>query len=132
MRYGRTYTVTLGAIRGLEAVTGAAGLAAEEAAIVMVAEILRTRLRASDSVARFGDRQFAVLQYETPFVAARIAEERMREAVASAGIAAPDGTLVALAVGSAEIRGDDDHPENVIRRADEALRLGGEKTAPSS
>jgi len=130
-RYGRTYSVTLAEIRGLEAVTDAAGLAAEEAATVMVGEVLKTCLRASDCVARFGDRRFAVLQYETPGDTARTAEQRIRETVASAGIAAPDGGILALAVASAEIAGDDDHPENALRRADAALR-DGDRSTPSS
>jgi len=127
-RYSRTYSVTLGDIQGLEAVTGAAGLAAEEAAIVMVGEILKSCLRVSDCVARFGDRRFAVLQYETPAVTARTAEERIRGAVTSAGIEAPGGFLVSLAVGSSEIGEDDDHPEHILRRAEAALRDGGSIT----
>lgn len=121
-RYGRTYSVTLGEVTGMDDLIRSEGLAAGEAALVMVAELVATRLRRSDYSARFGDRQFAVLACEIGAATARRVAERLRAVVAERNIAPPTGGGIGLVVGLSEVAPDDQHPEDVVRRASAALR----------
>ena len=120
-RYGRTYSVTLAEVTGFEELTGSETFAAGEAAVVMVGELIGSRLRSTDLVARFGERQFVVLQFETPMTGARYVEDRLRKVVRETEIPLPIGGAISIALGVGEVSDADDHADDVLQRAQAEL-----------
>jgi len=96
-------------------------MAAADAGLRIIGEALRTRLRANDLPARFGDRQFAVLQVETDGIAAALVADRLQQAVAERRITTPSGRAIGLRVGASAVDISDTHPEDALRRG--AARL---------
>jgi diguanylate cyclase (GGDEF)-like protein len=88
-----------------------------------IANILRAKLRPSDYVARFGGEEFVVILPETYQLGARVACERLADAVRAATLMTRDGDLlprVTVSVGLAELAQGDDQG-SLFERADAAL-----------
>ena len=100
------------------------GHPAGDAVLRTVAATLREGVRQSDLAARYGGEEFAViLSGGNPNVAASLAE-RLRAAVAAAGmpVTAPDGPLrITISVGVASMTADRATPGALIEAADRAL-----------
>ena len=90
-----------------------------DAAIIGVADTLRSRCRPTDFAARFGGDEFVVLFLETTVVDAISAAERIRSAVEESNIL-PDGAAITLSIGVAESRAGERVGET-LDRADLAL-----------
>jgi diguanylate cyclase (GGDEF)-like protein len=89
-----------------------------------LADTLRETLRKEDFIARYGGEEFVVILPETDQSKARVAAERLREAVAHAefpgGQGQPGGRLT-ISVGGAVFPADAEVPGRLIEKADKAL-----------
>ncbi len=98
------------------------GHAAGDAVLITVAKALRTYIRPTDLVARFGGEEFVVLLPDTEREGALVVAERLRAMVAEARCNAPDGTElppVTISVGVAMLA--DDNSASILARADKSL-----------
>ena len=97
------------------------GHAAGDYVLKRIAGILRSTVRGSDMVFRYGGEEFMVLVSNTDRQGALFLAERIRGAVAAATMAYQDlrfNTTVSLGVACLD---RDDHPESFFNRADQAL-----------
>jgi diguanylate cyclase (GGDEF)-like protein len=91
--------------------------------LIEVARTLRGKLRPTDFVARFGGEEFVVIFPSTPLSGARIAAERLREAIGKAEFKARDGSdlpRVTISLGLAAL-GPDQDIAALLERADQCL-----------
>ncbi|MCZ2857261.1 GGDEF domain-containing protein [Blastococcus sp. VKM Ac-2987] len=125
---GRRSVVCLVDLDGFKAVNDADGHAAGDALLVAVGASLGGAIRETDTVARIGGDEFAVLADVVAGRSAPSLAERLREAVALAG--ARHG--VTASVGVAEI-GPGDDLEDLMHRADVAMyrakSVGGDRVS---
>ncbi len=80
--------------------------------------------RATDLVARLGGEEFVIVMPETTVEAAQLVTARLRREVASAPFGTTPvagGLAVTVSIGVAGMLGDDDTPESLLKRADDAL-----------
>jgi diguanylate cyclase (GGDEF)-like protein len=112
-RYGRVLSFVMFDIDGLKRVNDGHGHLAGDEALVGAARLMRERSRASDTAARFGGDEFALVLPETPLAGALAVAEKIRASVEelgavtiSAGVAsAPDdGRTAARLLGTADAR----------------------------
>jgi len=95
-------------------------------ALVALAQVLRSELRASDVVGRLGGEEFAMILPDTqPEEAAQVAErivQQLRRTVlwVREGDSAPPRALTA-SIGLANRSAADEHPQQLLERADRAL-----------
>lgn len=88
-----------------------------------VAQVLRSRLRPTDLVGRYGGEEFTILLPGTDRAGALVAAERVRRALAETELELPDGRKlpqVTVSLGVAEATADIETPE-LFERADRAL-----------
>lgn len=100
------------------------GHPAGDAVLVTVAHTLRTAVRPTDHVARFGGEEFAVILPETGPRAARGVAERLREAVKLAPMKDANGNLlpsVTVSIGGAILPPQDGSAPGLISLADANL-----------
>jgi diguanylate cyclase (GGDEF)-like protein/PAS domain S-box-containing protein len=116
-RYGARGALLLIDIDGLKQINDHRGHAAGDRAILATAGRLRSRLRASDIVARVGGDEFAVLLAEAD------AEQSQAVAASLAGNdhTSGDDKLPTLSIGVTELRGPD--PDVAMKRADSAMYI---------
>jgi diguanylate cyclase (GGDEF)-like protein len=91
--------------------------------LIEVARTLRGKLRPTDFVARYGGEEFVAIFPHTPIAGARIAAERLREAMRQAPFKARDGKAlprVTISIGLAE-QGPNQDVATLIERADACL-----------
>ena len=88
-RSGRSTSVACFNLRGLEAVTEEHGQPAADAVLTGIGEMIRTRLRGHDTVARWGPETIMAVLCEAPSEAAATKVEQLRAAVA--GLPSPTG-----------------------------------------
>jgi diguanylate cyclase (GGDEF)-like protein len=100
------------------------GHAAGDAALVAVAERLLAAVREEDVVGRIGGDEFAVLLQRADAAAAAHKAETLREAIAQAAVAGPEGKAfhIGLTYGVREIAGAD-RAEQALAEADMAMYM---------
>jgi two-component system cell cycle response regulator len=102
-----------------KAVNDQHGHAAGDEALRAVARTLRANLRAVDTVARYGGEEFVVVMPATTEAEAAVAGERLRQAVAEQP--AIGATRITVSIGVAVSCREEETPETLIGRADQAL-----------
>ena len=121
-RYGHKCSLAICDIDFFKAYNDANGHVAGDEALKAVANELRENLRNVDSVFRYGGEEFVVVLLEQGLGDAERIMERMRAQVEALAISSPDGGVVTMSVGVAELDPAQDHsPEIWIERADDAL-----------
>jgi diguanylate cyclase (GGDEF)-like protein len=133
-RYRQPLSLLLLDLDGLKAINDSHGHRAGDAALVQLGAEIGAECRSTDSAARWGGDEFAVLAPNTPEAAALALGQRIRARVASqhavSGLAVSIGvaTLCAPATGAAA--------DDLVRTADRALyqakRAGGNRVVSAS
>jgi diguanylate cyclase (GGDEF)-like protein len=120
-RYGDAGALLFIDVDGLKVVNDSFGHDAGDAALIHVAELLIGGVRQSDTVARFGGDEFAVLLERVDLPQANETAARLTDRIAGTSFSY-EGCAIPLsaAIGIAEIR-TGDTPEAVLARADRAM-----------
>lgn len=119
MRGSRPFSTLLLDLDHFKSINDRFGHGAGDAVLVALADALRSTGRTSDLIGRLGGEEFAILVPETDAVGALGLAERVRRAVGSIDIRGLP--RVAVSIGVAEMRRDDDRLDTLIARADRAL-----------
>jgi diguanylate cyclase (GGDEF)-like protein len=121
-RHRRELALIIFDIDYFKAINDRHGHAAGDVVLKQVAAIAAQATRSTDTVARYGGEEFVLIAPETDKSSALELAERMRVALQSAKMRVDHQSLtVTASFGVAMLRSDDDKPEDVLRRADEAL-----------
>jgi len=122
-RYGRALACIVVDIDFFKRINDTHGHAAGDATLMRIAEILSRQCRPSDVVCRYGGEEFCLLVPETSELGAAMLAERMRMALADTLIVVAGQALrVTSSFGVAERLGDADSVDDLVDRADRALR----------
>jgi diguanylate cyclase (GGDEF)-like protein len=119
-RYGRTgrpFTILLLDLDGLKKVNDAYGHVVGSRALCRIAEVLRLHCRDTDTPARYGGDEFALVLPETPIEQAWQVSGRISERLAND----PETPRISASIGVAEYPTDGHTIEHILRAADEAL-----------
>jgi len=119
-RHGRPLTVAIIDIDHFKAINDSHGHAAGDRVLAAVTAALRRRLRAEDQLGRLGGEEFLALLPDTSADAAETAAEKLCTEVA-ATVTRHDGEDLGVTVSIGWASWDGDSPEELLRRADEAL-----------
>ena len=123
-RYGQDFVVAVADIDHFKRVNDACGHEAGDGVLREIARILAGGVRECDLAARWGGEEFLLLLPQTDIAGASALLERIRQAIAAAGLGCgTPPTSVTATIGAAEIR-PGERLDDVIRRADEALYAG--------
>jgi two-component system chemotaxis response regulator CheY len=122
-RYGRLYSALLCDIDWFKTYNDDFGHPAGDHALRIVADAMRTELRQSDGLYRYGGEEFVMLLPEQSLEAACIAAERVRQKVQRCALRTRAGIgVVTISIGVAELtRSRDSDPAAWLARADAAL-----------
>ncbi len=99
------------------------GHAAGDHVLTVVATTLASNLRPTDLVARFGGEEFVIIFPDTGIELAKVASDRVREAIAAEQLTTPDGTelpSVTISMGVAELVLEQTVP-GLLKTADAAM-----------
>ncbi len=128
-RQHSTFSLIVADVDNLKTLNDSGGHDSGDRALRLLASVLCQAARESDVVGRLGGDEFAVLLHETGQEAALTAATRMAEALH--GVTGSDSVTASLGVSTWS--GDDDGPDALLRRADEALytakRAGRDRAA---
>ncbi|HEU0298051.1 MAG TPA: GGDEF domain-containing protein, partial [Longimicrobium sp.] len=119
-RYGGSFSLGVLDCDDFKSYNDSHGHPAGDEALVELAGVLREQLRASDSVARLGGEEFAVLMVGVGKEAAALVAERIRQRVASHGFGA-GGHALTVSIGIATAPEDARDADELFRLADRAL-----------
>ncbi len=119
LRYGDPLSCVMIDIDHFKKVNDAYGHPLGDRVLIRLVEILKEGTRGEDVVARYGGEEFVLLLPRTGGAKAYTLAERLREAVATDGVALPSGELVRFTV-SLGVAGFT--PDGPIRTADELLQ----------
>jgi diguanylate cyclase (GGDEF)-like protein len=117
-RYQRPYTVVLIDLDRFKAINDTLGHAVGDRVLVETAQVLKTTLRAGDSLSRWGGEEFLILLPETDAAAGAALAERLRQAMAARDFGLGRPATFSAGVASPE---DRQSVESVCARADKAL-----------
>jgi two-component system, cell cycle response regulator len=119
-RHGRPLSVAIVDIDHFKPINDVHGHHTGDDVLVAVATTLRSHLRAEDHLGRLGGEEFLVLLPDTDGSAAVRVTEKLRCEVAATTVEHDDGPLaVTVSIGTATWDGE--APEQLLRRADDAL-----------
>ncbi len=94
-----------------------------DAILQSVASLLEKQSRKEDIVARFGGEEFIILFDHTELQSAERKAEDLRQLTEQLK---PEGLSVTMSFGVVELQSDNNHIDDMIKRADEALYLAKE------
>jgi diguanylate cyclase (GGDEF)-like protein len=121
-RQGRPLAVMMIDIDHFKSINDRYGHHAGDTVLRQAAAVIKRVIRAGDTPVRYGGEEFVVLAPETDQQGALDLAERIRQALRSEAIEADQGTVTITASCGVTVRGEDDQdPEQLLRRADEAL-----------
>jgi two-component system, cell cycle response regulator len=118
-RHGHPLSVAMVDLDNFKAINDEHGHAAGDEVLVAAVRAMRAHLRAEDQLGRLGGEEFLVVLPDTDERAATRVAEKVREEVAGARAGGPVSVPVTCSVGVATWDGET--PEQLLRRADEAL-----------
>ena len=120
-RHERPLSVAIFDIEYFKRVNDEHGHAAGDAVLAAVALLMRERLREEDWVGRLGGEEFLALLPDVDAAGAATVAENLRSAIEHTGVRSAGGVVrVTASVGWATLE-DDEEPETLLRRADDAL-----------
>ena len=120
-RHERPLSLAILDIDHFKGVNDEFGHAAGDAVLAAVAHLMRERLRAEDWVGRLGGEEFLALLPDVDATGAATVAENLRSAIEHTGVRWAGGVVrVTASVGWATLE-DDEAPETLLRRADDAL-----------
>ncbi len=94
------------------------GHAAGDEALRQVAKVLSNGVRDGDTAARYGGEEFTIVLSDTPLAGARIAAERLRQAISDLSL---DSGPLTASIGLAVAGPGADEPDTILEAADGAL-----------
>lgn len=123
VRHGGSLSLVLADIDHFKRTNDQFGHLVGDRCLQLVANTLVSQLRKSDSAARFGGEEFAVILPQTDMVGARVVAERFREAVAASCLLVEGGKVpMTVSLGVATHPGGQiNSVERLIKSADDAL-----------
>jgi diguanylate cyclase (GGDEF)-like protein len=119
-RHERALSVAIVDIDHFKYVNDEHGHAAGDRVLAAVANSMRQHLRAEDQLGRLGGEEFLALLPDADAHAAATAAEKLRTAVAALAVH-HDGGELAVTISAGWAAWDGESPEELLRRADEAL-----------
>jgi diguanylate cyclase (GGDEF)-like protein/PAS domain S-box-containing protein len=121
-RYGRGGALLVGDLDNLKSVNDALGHKAGDELILRVGELLRARLRRTDTLARFGGDEYAVLLPEIEEAEARSVAESLLDAVRGHSMVVDGGKVRStMSMGLTLFAGEDRTPTQLLANADLAM-----------
>jgi diguanylate cyclase (GGDEF)-like protein len=122
-RYQRPCSVVLVDLDHFKRVNDTHGHAAGDLVLREVADVLRTHVRTTDIVGRYGGEEFMVVLPETDADAAAVSAEKLRRLVGSREVRLDDGHVLAVSLSAGVAGGLGQHLklDSLIRDADAAL-----------
>ena len=122
-RYGHPLAVIVFDVDHFKSVNDRHGHAAGDEVLRHVAAIAAKVIRGSDTVARYGGEEFVVIAPETDLPRALLLAERLRNALRASAITLENDTPVSVTAsfGVAMLEPEDESPDDVLRRGDQAL-----------
>ncbi|HLH22880.1 MAG TPA: GGDEF domain-containing protein [Chloroflexota bacterium] len=124
-RYERPLSVLIVDSDNLKIVNDTYGHQAGDHLIATLANVLRTEMRLSDTLVRYGGDEFVVLLPDTERIGARFLAERLRGAVEAAPLAWQKQSVpITVTIGVASLPTDASDAASLIARADAALYVG--------
>lgn len=121
-RYGKAYALALADIDLFKKYNDHYGHQMGDEALQSVAAAIKSSMRATDKLFRYGGEEILLLMPETDKEQSLIAADRIRQAVQDAAIPhaeSPIGGIVTISVGVAS--GETDQWQDLVKRADKAL-----------
>ena len=136
-RFGSDAAVLMIDIDHFKRINDTHGHEAGDHALVALTETMKTVVRATDLLSRFGGEEFVVLLVGTDLLGAMDMAERIRDAVAQMVVPFPSGDLgFTVSIGVAAFLDEDRDASDAIHRADQAMyrskRLGRNKVVASA
>jgi diguanylate cyclase (GGDEF)-like protein len=124
-RYSRPLAALIVDSDNLKVVNDTYGHQAGDHLIATLANLLRTEMRLSDTLVRYGGDEFVVLLPDTEPIGARFLAERLRSAVEAAQLTWQKQRIpITVTVGAASLPADAADGTSLIARADAALYVG--------
>lgn len=121
VRYGRPLALAVCDVDHFKSINDNFGHLAGDKVLRIIAKTLRTRLRKTDFIARFGGEEFVILMPETELPEALQVLETIREAVATCPFHFRDQPVVITVSAGVAAFVADAPPEKIFERADAAL-----------
>ncbi|WIO73565.1 diguanylate cyclase [Porticoccaceae bacterium LTM1] len=120
-RIGRPLSMMVVDVDNFKIVNDTYGHKAGDLVLQKVVELMRVNLRKTDCIARYGGDEFVVLLVDSDLDGAKIAAEKLRQAVEQCGFHNGGSPVkVTICCGVTQVR-DDDTPETAFVRADSGM-----------
>ena len=123
-RTGRPFTFLMLDVDHFKSINDTYGHPAGDEILYSLAAYLKRSCRASDAICRYGGEEIGMILADTAAEGAKVFAENIRQGIAALPFAAPDRDPIRItaSLGFAQYDGARDlNPEEIIKRADEAL-----------
>lgn len=121
-RYGVPVSLALFDVDNFKGVNESEGHLRGDAVLKEIAAVIRSEIRSSDSVFRYGGDEFVVVMPHTPLAGGVVAAERILQALRDSEIRRGE-IPVTVSAGMAAVVPSEGETHHLLQRADEALRL---------